>query len=199
MPTQSTKRALLVIDPQKVYTSKGSELYSKDCRQTIERINHLIGCFEERKWPIIFVRHCHKADGSDLGRMFDFSGEEPADFNFKQGTDEVAYDDALALPSGFTEIIKNRYSAFVGTDLKRRLDALGVTDVVITGFMTNFCCESTARDAHDLDYFVDFIVDATGTPGTETMNEKAVREAVDDFLGLGFARVRTTKEFLKSI
>lgn len=196
---KTKKRALLVIDPQKVYTSKDSELYSKDCKKTIEKINLVIKAFEKKQLPIIFVRHQHKANGSDLGRMFDFLGEKPESFNFKEGTNEIEYDDALIKPKNFSEVIKNRYSAFVGTDLKQRLDKAGVTDLVITGFMTNFCCESTAREAHDLDYFVDFILDATGTPGTETMNEKEVRKAVGDFMGLGFARVSSTKSFLKSM
>jgi nicotinamidase-related amidase len=131
--------------------------------------------------------------------MFDFTGEVPEAFNFKKGTQEVEYEPRLSLPKGYEEITKTRYSAFVGTSLKQRLNKYAITDLAIAGFMTNFCCESTAREAHDLDYFVDFIVDATGTPGTETMNEKAVRAAVSDFMGLGFARVSTTKNFLKSL
>lgn len=192
-------RALLVIDPQRIYTNEESELFSPDCKGTIERINKLIRQFEKRKLPIIFVRHMHKADGSDLGRMFDFSGERPEDFNFKAGSDEVEYDKTLYLPEGYTEIKKNRYSAFVGTGLGSRLQRLGVTDIAITGFMTNFCCESAARDAHDLDFFVDFIVDATGTPGAETMNEEQVRNAVAELLGLGFARIANTDAYLKTI
>jgi nicotinamidase-related amidase len=195
-----TKRtALIVIDPQKVYTTKDSELRCKDWKATIDRINSLIKAFSAAKLPVIFVRHVHKTDGSDLGRMFDFTGETPEDFNFKEGTQEVEYEPRLLLPNGYQEITKNRYSAFIGTSLGQRLAKDGVTDVAIVGFMTNFCCESTARDAHDLDYFVDFIPDATGTPGTESMNEKEVRAAVSDFMSLGFARVSNTNDFLKSL
>jgi nicotinamidase-related amidase len=63
--------------------------------------------------------------------------------------------------------------------------------------MTNFCCESTARDAHDLDYFVDFVIDATGTPGIPKMKQAKVRDLVAAFLREGFAEVFTTKEYLK--
>ena len=62
--------------------------------------------------------------------------------------------------------------------------------------MTNFCCESTARDAHDRDYFVDFIIDATGTPGTDNFNERKIRKIVSELLSSGFARIKTTKEYL---
>jgi nicotinamidase-related amidase len=190
--------ALLVIDAQKIYTHPASELYCPDCRGTIARINKIVKAFETKKLPIFFIRHVHKKNGSarDLGRMFDFSGEPPEDFNFKEGTAEVEYDERLYRPKNSTEIVKNRYSSFVGTGLNAKLKKAKVDTVVITGFMTNFCCESAARDAHDLDYFVDFVVDATGTPGTQTMNEKQVRAAVADFLGLGFARIRKAKEMV---
>lgn len=192
-----TKKALLIIDPQKVYTTKGSELFCPDWERTVNRINQLSKLFALGNLPIILVRHVHKADGSDLGRMFDFTGEPAEAFNFKEGTEEVAVEESIVLPKKYHEIVKNRYSAFVGTKLRSVLEQASVTDVTITGFMTNFCCESTAREAHDLDYFVDFVLDATGTPGTTSMNEQQVRDAVGDFMGLGFARVFSTLDYKK--
>ena len=190
--------ALLVIDVQKVYSDPESDLCCPDAASTVDRVNSLIRFFEAQKLPILFVRHIHKVDRSDLGRMFDYLGDPPDDFNFKEGTDEVEYDSRLHLPSHPLEICKSRYSAFVGTgSIDNKLKELGVSRLVICGFMTNFCCESTARDAHDRDYFVDFVVDATGTPGTENFSETRIREIVAEFLGEGFARVLTTDECLE--
>jgi acyl-coenzyme A synthetase/AMP-(fatty) acid ligase len=62
--------------------------------------------------------------------------------------------------------------------------------------MTNFCCDSTARGAHDRDLFVDFITDETGTPGTEELDEKEIRKIVGELLGAGYARVHTTRKYL---
>ena len=188
--------ALLVIDAQRVYTTTGGELYCKDAGKTVAHINQLIERFRAKKEPVIFIRHVHKRDGSDLGRMFDFAG--PAeDFGFKENSDEVTYDEKLAVPAKPDEIVKCRYSSFAGTGLHEKLKKMDVTRVVVTGFMTNFCCDTTARDAHDLDYYVDFILDATGTPGTAKMDQDQVRDAVGDFLGGGFARVMSTREFLE--
>jgi nicotinamidase-related amidase len=191
------KRALLVIDGQKVYTTPGSELFCPDSAATVARINALIEMFRLAGEPIIYVRHVHKADGSDLGRMFDFLGAWNGVFNFVEGTEEVRYDERLLAPNRDIEITKSRYSSFAGTSLQTELEKLGVDTVVISGFMTNFCCDTAARDAHDRDYYVDFIIDATGTPGTASMNEAAVRSAEQEFLGGGFARVLTTDEFLQ--
>ncbi|MBL7185213.1 MAG: cysteine hydrolase [Phycisphaerae bacterium] len=190
------KKALVVIDVQKLYTDEESDMYCEDSAATVDQINKLISEFEKRKEPIYLIRHVHKVDGSDLGRMFDFSGEPEEDFNFKEGSDEVEYDDRLKIPKSCLEIVKNRYSAFEGTDLEKHLQKAKVEGVVICGFMTNFCCESTARSAHDKDYFVDFVLDATGTPGTENIDEKEMRKFVGECLESGFSRVMSTEDFM---
>ena len=191
------KTALLVIDAQKIYTGKNSEMFCKDATRTIARINSLIEDAQSRKQDVIVVRHIHKVDGSDLGRLFDFTGEAEDDFNFKEGSDAVQYDDRLHGLAGAVEIVKNRYSAFAGTNLHETLRKSGVQKIAICGFMTNFCCESTARDALDLDYYVDFITDATGTPGTDKYDEKEIRQIVSELLSAGFANVHSTKKYLK--
>ena len=174
-------------------------MYCENAEETIKNINKLVKVFQEMKFPIVLIRHIHKINGSDLGRMFDFSGESTDDFDFKENSEEVEYDDNLIRPKDAIEIEKNRYSAFINTSLDEDLKKALVKNVVICGFMTNFCCESTARDAHDLDYFVDFILDATGTPGTENLGQDEIRSVVGQLLEEGFARVMSTDEFLLSM
>lgn len=188
--------ALLVIDPQRVYTDPESELYCADSGSTLDRMNSLIELAVRRNWLVVPVRHIHRADGSDLGRMFDYAGDDSGDFNFRADSDEVNYDDRLTLPPGTEEIIKNRYSAFAGTRLDEILKTRGISRIVVIGFMTNFCCESTAREAHDRDYFVDFITDATGTPGTENIDEEQMRTFVEECLAAGIATTYSTDAFL---
>jgi len=190
--------ALLVIDAQRIYTDKSSEMFSEGSDETMAKINSLIKAFEATGDPIIYFRHVHKADGSDLGRMFDYTGEVSEDFNFKADSDEVKYSAELRLSKDRHEIKKTRYSAFARTDLDSLLRKLEVDTLVICGFMTNFCCDSTARDAHDRDYFVDFILDATGTPGTENLDQARIREIVGELLAAGYARVSTAGEYLGS-
>lgn len=189
--------ALVAIDVQKNYTSPEYGLYCKDAKGTVQRINQLVRHFQAAGLPIILVRHMYRADGSDLGRMYDYLGEPSGDFGFKEGSDEAAYDPNLELPQEPIEITKNRYSAFAGTELESILRKRNVDRTVICGFMTNFCCESTAREAHDRDFFVDFVVDATGTPGTQNLSEKEIRSIVEELLVAGFARVISTVQCLE--
>jgi len=188
--------ALLVVDAQRVYTDPPSELYCPASDKTVANINALIDEFAAAKLPVFLIRHIHSVDGSDLGHMFDFAGPA-ADFNFKDGSEEVEYSLHLRRPPDAREILKHRYSAFQGTDLDQQLRALNIQRVVVCGFMTNFCCESTAREAHDRDYYVTFVTDATGCPALPKMSQDQIREVVSMLLGAGFATITDCAGFLR--
>lgn len=59
------------------------------------------------------------------------------------------------------KVRKRRFGAFIqgSSDLHTLLQARGIDTLIITGTVTNVCCESTARDAMMLDYRVFFITD----------------------------------------
>ena len=188
--------ALLVIDAQKVYSLTNSRLKVNNVESIIENINKIIRYFENKNLPIIYIRHLHNPDGSDAGRMYDLTGKIKK-IGFIKGSPEVEYIEDLIKVKDSPEIIKNRYNAFFNTNLANILNKLNINQVVIVGFMTNFCCESTARDAHDRDYYVDFIIDATGTPGLEKLNQDQIKLASAQTLSAGYANVLKTEEFLK--
>lgn len=190
--------ALLVIDAQRIYTDPGAELYCDGSETTLAGINRLIDAHASRGRPIVFVRHIHKADGSDLGRMFDYAGDVD-DFTFKEGSDEVDYALGLHRPAGVVELTKTRYSAFQRTNLEAILRSLGATRVVVCGFMTNFCCESTAREAHDRDFFVTFVPDATGCPDLADLTQDDIRRLVSVLLEAGFATIATADELVAAL
>ena len=188
--------ALLVIDAQKVYSLTNSRLKVANIENTIKNINKIIKYFENKNLPIIYIRHTHNPDGSDAGRMYDFTGKIKK-IGFIKGSPEVEYIKDLIKVKDSPEIIKNRYNAFFKTNLANILNKLNINHVVIVGFMTNFCCESTARDAHDRDYYVDFIIDATGTPDLGKLNQEQIKLASAQTLSAGYANVLKTEEFLK--
>jgi ureidoacrylate peracid hydrolase len=190
--------ALLVIDAQKVYSLNHSRLKVNNVESIVENINKIIRYFENKNLPIIYIRHLHNPDGSDAGRMYDFSfSGKTRKIGFRKGSLETEYIDDLIIIKGAPEIIKNRYNAFFNTNLANILNKLNINQVVIVGFMTNFCCESTARDAHDRDYYVDFIIDATGTPDLGKLNQEQIKLASAQTLSAGYAHVLKTEEFLK--
>ena len=62
-------------------------------------------------------------------------------------------------------VLKRRYSAFVpgSSDLHARLQERGIDTLIISGTVSQVCCEATARDAMMMNYKVFFITDACAT------------------------------------
>jgi nicotinamidase-related amidase len=191
--------ALLVIDVQNIYQMPDSPLCVPDFEGSLGRINRLIEAFSAAGKPVIYVRHVHRADGRDAGRMFDFAGAAEA-VSFAEGQAEADYVPGLKIVPEGLHVTKRRYSSFEGTELDGILRSLGADTVAICGYMTNFCCDSTARAAHDRDYFVDFIADATGAPDlSESFTQPRIIEAVSTTLAAGFARIFDTETYLQSM
>ena len=94
-------------------------------------------------------------------------------------------------------IVKHRYDAFYNTNLELLLNnvrGLGVVDtVIITGTLTNVCCESTARSAFMRDYKVVFVSDANGT------FDEAAHQATLNNIRRFFGRVLTTQELITAL
>jgi ureidoacrylate peracid hydrolase len=69
-------------------------------------------------------------------------------------------------------VVKNRPSAFIqgSSDLEARLRARGIETLIITGTLTNACCEASARDASALGFRIVFVGDATATRTDEEHN-----------------------------
>jgi nicotinamidase-related amidase len=191
--------ALLVIDVQNIYADPASPLFVREFDESLGRINALARGFAAAGRPVIYVRHVHRADGRDAGRMFDFAGTKEA-VGFVEGSAEADYVPGLEIVAGALHMTKRRYSCFEGTELETILRSLDVSCVAICGYMTNFCCETTARAAHDRDYFVDFLADATGAPDlAEDFRQEDIKRAVSTTLAAGFARIFATEEYLASM
>lgn len=155
--------ALILIDVQKIYTNPTSPLCVDGNDRVITYMKRLVDAASRTGDLIVDVRYLHCADGSDAGRMFDSAGE-PGAIGFADGTPDAEFDPRLTVVPGALHIVKHRHSSFVGTDLDEVLRSRGIDTLIVTGFMTNYCCEATARHGHDLDYFIDFPMDATGCP-----------------------------------
>ena len=181
----SKKSALLVIDMQKFFLNKDSHSYIPAATAIVPNVNLIISKYREKKFPIIFTFHAYK-------------------INEKPGVMGKWWGDMLRVNNPLSEIHssvdlhkddiilrKNRYSAFIETDLDKILKEKKIDTLVITGIMTHLCCETTARDAFMRDYDVYFIIDATATE-TESLHISSLRTLTD-----GFTIPMKTSEILK--
>lgn len=90
---------------------------------------------------------------------------------------------------------KTRFGAFVpgASGLHELLQERGIDTLIITGTLTNCCCESTARDAMQMNYKVIFVADATATL------TDAAHNATLENMAMLFADVMTTAEVIAAI
>jgi nicotinamidase-related amidase len=125
-------------------------------------IARLVAVFRAAGRPVIYTRHVHHPDGIDAGIMgWWWEGM------CVEGSPESEVHPDLTPMSDEKVVLKHRYSAFYNTDLETVLRCMGVEDLVITGLMTNLCCESTARDAYFRDHRVFFPADGNGSVNEE--------------------------------
>ncbi|MDP2646321.1 MAG: cysteine hydrolase [Desulfobacterales bacterium] len=68
---------------------------------------------------------------------------------------------------GDVVVVKNRYSAFKGTNLDLILRSKSIQTIILTGVGTNVCVESTARDGFQMDYDTVLLSDCTGSSTLE--------------------------------
>jgi len=180
--------ALLVIDMQRFFLDRDSPTFTCGGLAILPNVRQLVAAFREASRPVIYTRHVHHPDGIDAGIMgWWWQGM------CLEGTPESETAEEIAPLASEKVILKHRYSAFYNTDLETVLRCLKIEDLVISGVMTNMCCESTARDAYHRDYRVFFLAD-----GTATINEEMHLASLLN-LAFGFAFVTTTDEILRQL
>ncbi len=140
--------ALLIIDVQNAIDdpSWGNDRNNRDAEANIAR---LLEQWRACGWPLFHVRHVSRDSRSTYR-----PGQPGCDFK-----PEVA-----PLP-GERVIEKSANSAFIGTSLERDLRDAGVSEVVITGVITNNSVEATARMSGNLGFPTIVVSDATATFG----------------------------------
>jgi nicotinamidase-related amidase len=88
---------------------------------------------------------------------------------------------------------KHTYDAFHETDLSYRLRAMGRDTVIITGTLTNVCCEATARVAFDKGYHVIMAADLCAT------DNPLAQEATLQTIRRSYGRVLPAEQILAEI
>lgn len=103
---------------------------------------------DDRGLPVIHVLHHARTADAPL---------------FAPGSRGAEPIDGLAPAAGERVVIKHWPSAFVDTGLAGLLTELGTKTLVLAGFMTHNCIDSTARDAFHRGFRVAVVADASAT------------------------------------
>jgi nicotinamidase-related amidase len=141
------RAGLVLVGVQREYFTEGGSLRVPDGPLVLARLRQLVEASREAHFPIIHVHH-EEAPGAPV-----FAADRPG----VEAMPEVA-------PEGLEPVIvKHAPGAFTNTELSAVLNQFDVRRLVIGGFMTHMCCDSTARQAVEHGFDVFFLTDGTAT------------------------------------
>jgi nicotinamidase-related amidase len=106
--------------------------------------------------------------------------------------------------AGYDYIIeKNLPGSFTGTDLEMILKENGIDTLVICGYMTQMCCDTTARQAFHLGFSVEFMSDSTGTLDISnyagSVSAQELHRSILVTQAMRFSKVINSEDWIKSI
>lgn len=179
------KRALLVIDVQYEYfTGKLPVTYPQG---SFAGILQAVTAANQADIPVIFIRH----------------EAAPAAAAFAKGSHGWEIHDQLLAKQYARIIDKQLPGSFTNTELEDYLREHSIDTVAICGYMSQMCCDTTARQAFHRGFSVEFLSDATGTldisnvAGSITASQ--LHQAVLVTQAMRFSRVLTTAQWIDGL
>ena len=158
----------------------------------------------KRSVTVVFSSLAFCSNGADSGQLGNFWEPIGKGEVLVKGTQGVAILPELSPRAGEPVLERNRYSAFFNSELDRMLREKGIETLIIGGYSTNFCCDSTPRDANFRDYHVIVLEDGTAPIALEEETSQPiaaeqVQKTVLANLRRGFAQVATVEEVLRAM
>lgn len=153
------RTALVVVDLQNGFMMEGvAHALCETAVEIVPNVNRLAAAVRETGGKVFWIRNTHdEACLESWSVMHDYTVPEKRAHRVRsmsEGTlGHQLWADLDVRPEDET-VLKYRFSAFIqgSSDLAERLRAQGLDTVLITGTVTNVCCESSARDAMMLNF-----------------------------------------------
>jgi len=180
--------ALIVIDVQRAFDEWEAAGKRRNNPQAVARIVDLLAAFRTIGLPIFHIRH---------------QGTRPGSSFLPDSTGFAVKDEAREI-SGEPVIVKKVNSAFIGTDLERRLRDKAIRTLVICGATTNHCVETTTRMAGNLGFDARLVRDATWTfdrtgPDGDAHSAEEIHAMTLSNLNSEFARIVSASEAIAAL
>ena len=143
-PTALREAALVLIDCQNTYREGTMQLAGVE--DALAEAARLLERARSAGIPIFHIQH-------------DDGPGSPYDVTARIGR----ISDEVAPKAGEPVITKHFPNSFIQTDLEQHLRGAGVSNVILAGFMTHMCVNSTARGAFNLGFQPTVVAAATAT------------------------------------
>ncbi|MBN8856045.1 MAG: cysteine hydrolase [Sphingobacteriales bacterium 50-39] len=139
--------ALILVDIQKGFDNIEYWGGQRNNPCAEENASHILQLWRANDLPIFHIQHCSSNPASPL----------------HEGNAGNAFKDEVKPRGGEAIIKKSVNSAFIGTDLKERLDGDNISKLIIVGLTTDHCVSTTTRMAGNLGFETFLVADATAT------------------------------------
>ena len=143
-PAAMAESTLIMIDCQNTYTQGVLEL--EGVQPALDQAGELLDRARSARIPVVHIMH---------------DGGKGSPFDIRDHIGQIV--DRVAPREGELVIVKTFPNAFTGTDLDERLASASGKDLILAGFMTHMCVNSTARGAFNLGYRPTVVAGATAT------------------------------------
>jgi nicotinamidase-related amidase len=189
------KTAHVIVDLQVGFMAPAAIAEVTVAREIVGQVNRISAAVRQAGGVNAFIRFTVDLDEPNYwAPMYDrMTNEARASFAkaFEAGAEQHQLWPELVVEAEDWIIDKTRFSAFIpGTcTLHDQLTARGIDTLIVTGTVTNCCCESTVRDAMQLGYKVLFVQD-----GNAAFDDASHNATLANMAGLFFADVCTAKE-----
>ncbi len=178
-----TGRALLVIDVQNEYFT--GKLPVTHPAGSLQQILRAMDEANSAGVAVVVVQH---------------AAPQPDAPVFRKGSPEWELHPEVANRPNSLILHKALPGSFTGTELESWLRERGIHTVTIAGYMTQMCCDTTARQAMHLGFHVEFLSDATGTLAFQNsageVSAEQLHRAILVTQQARFSQVMTTGEWI---
>jgi nicotinamidase-related amidase len=146
------RTALIVIDAQQEYFAPLGKVVLPGGPAAVARIARALAWARDRSMPIVHIVHESRKPGAAI---------------FAPGSDALAIHPEASAAPGEPVMTKHLPGSFTGTALEPFLRERGVERVILSGFMTQMCVDTTARQAAHLGFAVTVLADATAAKAVQ--------------------------------
>ena len=153
------RTALVVVDMQNAFMLPGvAHALCPMAEKIVPNINRLAQAVRETGGTVVWIKTTFKEDAlQSWSTYFEMVSPQHGAKRVEAltaGSKGHQLWDSLEVRAQDLIIEKNRFSAFIqgSSDLAEILRARGLDTILVTGTVTNVCCESTARDAMMLNF-----------------------------------------------
>jgi nicotinamidase-related amidase len=157
-PSVPAHAAVLVIDVQTGLFR--AEPPAFEAEAVVSRINAVAAKARQAGAPVIFVQHDGEPDGENVVPF----------------TEGWKLHPNLEVRLGELVIRKTTCDAFYGTALESELRSRGITTLLLMGYATDFCVDTTLRSAAGKDFGVIVVADAHTTSDNPVLKADLVRQ-----------------------